>query len=49
MALETLWNQAEVDKDVRALNQLVHETFLYVDNDGGLRSKAEFLESVKNG
>lgn len=49
MALETLWKQAQVDKDVRALNQLVAETFFYVDVEGSLRTKAEFLESVKSG
>jgi ketosteroid isomerase-like protein len=49
MALETLWNQAEVDKDIRALGQLVPDTFIYVDIDGSLRTKPEFLESVKSG
>jgi hypothetical protein len=49
MALETLRNQAEVDKDVRALSQLVAETFICVDTGGNLRTKAEFLDSVKNG
>ncbi len=49
MALETLWNQAEVDKDIRALSQLVPDTFIYVDIDGSLRTKSEFLESVKSG
>ena len=49
MALETLWNQAEVDKDIRALSQIVPETFIYVDIDGSLSTKAEFLESVKSG
>src|SRR6266852_6408926 len=49
MALETLWNQAEVDKDVRALSQLIPYTFIYVDIDGSLRTKSEFLESVKSG
>jgi len=48
MALETLWNQAEVDGDVRALSQLVPETFIYVDIDGSLRTKSEFLELMKN-
>ncbi len=48
MALETLWNQAEVDGDVRALSQIVPETFIYVDIDGSLRTKAEFLELMKN-
>jgi hypothetical protein len=49
MALETLRNQAEVDRDVRALSQLVAETFIYVDTGGNLRTKAEFLDSVKSG
>lgn len=49
MALETLWNQAEVDKDLRALDQIVPDTFLYVDTDGSLRTKAEFLENIKTG
>jgi Domain of unknown function (DUF4440) len=49
MALETLKNQAEVDKDVRALGQLIPETFSYVDTGGSLRTRAEFLESVKSG
>jgi len=49
MALETLWNQAEVDKDIRALSQLVPDTFIYIDIDGSLRTKAEFLESLKSG
>jgi hypothetical protein len=49
MALETLRNQAEVDKDARALSQLVAETFIYVDTGGNLRTKAEFLDNVKSG
>ena len=49
MALETLWNQAEVDKDIRALSQLLPDTFIYVDIAGSLRTKPEFLESVKSG
>jgi len=49
MALETLWNQAEVDKDVRALSQLIPDTFVYVDFDGSIKTKPEFLESVKSG
>ena len=48
MALETLWNQAEVDRDVRALDQLVPATFIHVDIDGNLSNKAEFLDHMKN-
>jgi hypothetical protein len=49
MTLETLWNQAEVDRDVRALSQLIPETFFSVDSAGNLRTQSEFLENVKNG
>jgi ketosteroid isomerase-like protein len=45
--LETLWNQAEVDQDTRALGDMVPETFTYVDIDGSLKTKPEFLESIK--
>jgi hypothetical protein len=48
LALETLWNQAEVDKDASALDHLLAETFVYVDIDGSLKSKTEFLDSVKH-
>ncbi|MGB7848472.1 MAG: nuclear transport factor 2 family protein [Candidatus Acidiferrum sp.] len=49
MSLETLWNQAQVDRDVHALGQLVPETFFYVDTTGNLKTQSEFLDNVKNG
>jgi hypothetical protein len=49
MSLETLWNQAQVERDVRALGQLVPETFFYVDTAGNLRTQPEFLENVNSG
>jgi hypothetical protein len=45
--LETLWNQAEVEQDIRALGDMVPDSFTYVDIDGTLKSKSEFLESLK--
>jgi ketosteroid isomerase-like protein len=48
MALETLWNQAEVARDTLALTQLVADNFVYVDIDGSLKNKAEFLATIKN-
>jgi ketosteroid isomerase-like protein len=48
LALETLWNQAEVAKDASALNHLLAEDFTYVDIDGTLQGKVEFLEGVKH-
>lgn len=47
LSLEQLWNQAEVQKDTHSLNQLLADSFIYVDIDGSLlKDKAEFLASV---
>ena len=49
LSLEQLWNQAEVEKDVHSLNQLLTDDFIYGDIDGSvIESKAEFLRSVSN-
>jgi ketosteroid isomerase-like protein len=48
LALETLWNQAEVAKDAAALDHLLADDFTFVDIDGSLQNKAEFLESIKH-
>jgi hypothetical protein len=47
LALETAWNHAEEAKNIVALDQLLHETLVYVDYDGSLMTKAEFLNSAK--
>ena len=49
LSLEQLWNQAEVEKDLHSLNQLLTDDFIYGDIDGSvIESKAEFLRSVSN-
>lgn len=48
LSLEQLWNQAEVAQDIHSLNQLLADTFIFVDVDGSLRNKSEFLTSVTN-
>ena len=48
LALETLWNQAEVAKDASALDHLLAEDFTYVDIDGSLQNKAQFLNGIKH-
>jgi len=47
-ALETLWNQAEVAKDAAALDHLLANDFTYVDIDGSLQNKTEFLDGIKH-
>ena len=47
-ALEHAWNQAEAFKDLTALNSLFDNGLIYVDSDGTLMTKAEFLSHVKS-
>jgi len=48
LALESAWNHAEQSKDAAALGQLVADTFVYVDYDGTLMNKKEYLASTAN-
>jgi len=47
LALEHAWNQAESLKDLKALDALFDNQLVYVDFDGSLMTKAEFLLQVK--
>jgi hypothetical protein len=47
LALENVWNQAEERKDTKALDSILDNAMVYVDYDGTLRTKAEFLTRVK--
>jgi len=47
LALEHAWNQAEALKDLKTLDGLFDNAFVYVDFDGTLMTKAEFLSRVK--
>jgi ketosteroid isomerase-like protein len=47
LALETAWNRAEEHKDVKALDALLAPTLVYIDYDGTLMDKAQFLASAK--
>ncbi|SRR6266404_105429 len=46
LALESAWNHAEQSKDATALKQLLGESLVYVDYDGTLLNKKEFLENT---
>jgi ketosteroid isomerase-like protein len=48
LALEMAWNHAEQNKDVAALDQLLAGTLVYIDYDGSLQNKAEFLATAKS-
>jgi len=45
-ALETAWNHAEQSKDAAALGQLLADSFVYVDYDGTLMNKKQYLAST---
>jgi len=48
MSLETLWNQAELKQDTKAIENLIAARFVYVDTDGSTQTKSEFLDGIKN-
>jgi hypothetical protein len=48
LALEHAWNQAEELKDLKALDAIFDNSLVYVDVDGTLMTKAEFLARVKS-
>jgi hypothetical protein len=48
LALEHAWNQAEERKDTKALDAIFDSDLIYVDYDGSLRNKSEFLAHVKS-
>jgi len=47
LALENAWNHAEEHKDVNALGMLLHPNLVYIDYDGSMMTKGEFIASVK--
>lgn len=47
LALENAWNQAEEHKDVNALESLLDASLVYIDYDGSMMNKAQFIASVK--
>jgi len=48
LALEHAWNQAEALKDLKTLDQLFDDGVAYVDFDGALSTKTEYLLRVKS-
>lgn len=48
LALENAWNQAQLNRDSKALEALVPETFVYTDYDGTIMNKPQFLADNKD-
>jgi len=47
LALEKLWNQAYKVGDTKALASILDNQLVLVEDDGSLKSKADFLSSIK--
>ena len=47
VALEQAWNQAYKSADTKALDSLLDNGIVLVNDDGSVQTKAEFLASVK--
>ena len=47
LALENAWNRAEEHKDAKALETLLDSSLVYIDYDGSMMDKAQFIASVK--
>jgi hypothetical protein len=43
LALESVWNQAEEKGDIGALDMIFDNSMIYVDEDGSLLTKRQFL------
>ena len=47
MALEKLWNQAYKSGDTKALDTILDNSIVLINDDGSIQTKKEFLASVK--
>ncbi|HST12389.1 MAG TPA: nuclear transport factor 2 family protein [Terriglobales bacterium] len=47
VALEKLWNQAYKAGDTKALDSILDDSIVLINDDGSMQSKKEFLASVK--
>ncbi len=49
LALESVWNQAVETRDTKALDAMFDNFLIYVEHDGRVMGKAEYLAGVKRG
>ena len=48
IALENIWNQAQISHDATAMGSMLHADFVFTDYDGTVMSKAQFLASIRD-
>lgn len=47
LGLESAWNQAILQRDAKAVEPLLGEELIYIDADGTMMNKAEYLARVR--
>ena len=47
LAMEKIWNQAELQNDAQALELILSEDFMMTVGDGGTLNKKQTLDSVR--
>jgi Domain of unknown function (DUF4440) len=47
LSLENAWNDAEMNHDVRSLELLIADTFVYTDDDGSFLNRSEWLNEIR--
>jgi hypothetical protein len=48
LVMEHLWNEAQVNRDSRALDGMIGATFVNTEYDGEVSDKAKFLADIKD-
>ena len=48
VALENIWNQAQLNHDASALGSMLHPDFVFTDFDGTVMAKPQFLASIRD-
>lgn len=48
IALENIWNQAQLNHDASAMGSMLHPDFVFTDYDGTVMTKPEFLASIRD-
>lgn len=48
IALENIWNQAQLGHDATAMGSMLHQDFVFTDYDGTVMAKPQFLASIRD-
>jgi ketosteroid isomerase-like protein len=48
LVMEHLWNEAQVNRDARALDGMIGEAFVNTEYDGEVSDKSKFLADIKD-